>query len=232
MTIEGKNILVLGGGGMVGQAVCRQLIPHRPASLLLASRRKAKAHRAVEQLLAEFPDTETRIVALAGDIFIRADWQEDGATARQAVMADRQKRRRLIADILEPLDEEIINASLLARFILGRAPGEEGIPAQVVIDCMNTATAVSYQDLYRSAQQLAQLAQENDAQSDWPAEVEGLLASLYVPQLVRHIQLLYEAMRRAGTEAYIKVGTSGTGGMGFNIPFTHGEEKPSRLLLS
>jgi hypothetical protein len=44
--------------------------------------------------------------------------------------------------------------------------------------------------------------------------------------------LLYEAMRRAGTEAYVKVGASGTGGMGLNIPYTHGEEKPSRLLLS
>ncbi len=232
MTIEGKNILVLGGGGMVGQAVCRQLLPHRPASLLLASRRKSKARRAVEQLLTEFPDTPTRIVALAGDIFIRAEWQEDGATARAAVLGDPRKRRRLIADIIDPLDEEIINSSLLTRFILGTAPGEEGTSAQIVIDCMNTATAVSYQDLYASAHRLAQLAQANESQSDWPAEVEGLLASLYVPQLVRHIQLLYEAMRRVGTEAYIKVGTSGTGGMGFNIPFTHGEEKPSRLLLS
>ena len=30
----------------------------------------------------------------------------------------------------------------------------------------------------------------------------------------------------------LKVGTSGTGGMGFNIPYPHGEEKPSRVLLS
>jgi hypothetical protein len=39
-------------------------------------------------------------------------------------------------------------------------------------------------------------------------------------------------MKRAGTLAYLKVGTTGTGGMGFNIPFTHGEESPSRLLLA
>jgi hypothetical protein len=97
---------------------------------------------------------------------------------------------------------------------------------------MNTATAVSYQDVYTMARHLFDVAQANESQTDWPAEVERLLASLSVPQLVRHVQLLYEAMRRANTEAYVKVGTSGTGGMGFNIPFTHGEEKPSRLLLS
>lgn len=39
-------------------------------------------------------------------------------------------------------------------------------------------------------------------------------------------------MRRCGTQLYLKIGTTGTGGMGLNIPFTHGEEHPSRLLLS
>ncbi len=34
------------------------------------------------------------------------------------------------------------------------------------------------------------------------------------------------------TEIYLKIGTSGTGGMGLNIPYTHSEEKPSRVLLS
>src|SRR4029079_8385221 len=43
---------------------------------------------------------------------------------------------------------------------------------------------------------------------------------------------LYQAMVKAGTRAYVKIGTSGTGGMGLNIPYTHSEEKPSRALVS
>jgi hypothetical protein len=39
-------------------------------------------------------------------------------------------------------------------------------------------------------------------------------------------------MRGAGTLFYLKIGTSGTGGMGLNIPFTHSEERPSATLLS
>src|SRR4030095_8522224 len=39
-------------------------------------------------------------------------------------------------------------------------------------------------------------------------------------------------MSDAGTLVYVKVGTSGTGGMGLNIPYTHSEERPSRVLLS
>ncbi|MGI9190129.1 MAG: short-chain dehydrogenase, partial [Longimicrobiaceae bacterium] len=63
-------------------------------------------------------------------------------------------------------------------------------------------------------------------------QVERLLATLYLPQLIRHVQILNEGMRRAGTRSYVKVGTAGTGGMGLNIPFTHSEERPSRALLA
>src|SRR5262249_44715295 len=34
------------------------------------------------------------------------------------------------------------------------------------------------------------------------------------------------------TRVYVKVGTTGTGGMGLNIPYTHGEDKPSAKLMS
>ena len=62
--------------------------------------------------------------------------------------------------------------------------------------------------------------------------VERLLCTLYVPQLIRHVQIMYRSMQIAGTGIYMKIGTSGTGGMGLNIPYTHSEERPSRVLLS
>ena len=100
------------------------------------------------------------------------------------------------------------------------------------MDCINTATAVAYQNIYASARRISTLIKDEPATTNWPEEVEQLLSSLYIPQLVRHIQILHESMIRAGTEAYLKVGTSGTGGMGLNVPYTHGEEKPSRVLMS
>lgn len=62
--------------------------------------------------------------------------------------------------------------------------------------------------------------------------IEKLLCTLYVPQLIRHVQIFYKSMNEAGTNVYVKIGTSGTGGMGLNIPYTHSEEKPSSVLLS
>ena len=230
-TITGKNVLVLGGAGMVGTAVCRELLAHDPSLLVVAARRSFKARAVADELRVAFPDVR-RIEPAWGDVFLRAEWQREEGDARQHALADPARRRRLIADVLEPLDDTILEASLLTGLITGAVPDPGGARADVVIDCMNTATAVSYQDIYTLTRRLASLAHEDSVVTDWPREVEALLAALSVPQLVRHVQILYAAMRHAGTEAYIKVGTSGTGGMGLNIPFTHGEEKPSRLLLS
>ena len=74
--------------------------------------------------------------------------------------------------------------------------------------------------------------QNNPTVDDLIEHTEKLICIQYVPQLIRHIQLLYASMEKYKTEVYLKIGTSGTGGMGLNIPYTHSEEKPSRVLLS
>jgi len=231
--IQNRNVLVLGGYGLVGMAVCRELLRYNPGRLVVASLRQGQAESAVERLQMEHPDTQTEIVPAWGDLLLRAEWQEapEGIHPRVAVLDDRHKRRRLVADILEGLDEDILVSSQLYQLITGTAAGLAGQAADIVIDCVNTATAVAYQNIFQTSRRLEDsIAREE--QADWPEEVERLLASLYVPQLVRHMQILYEAMLRAGTQAYVKVGTSGTGGMGLNIPYTHGEERPSRVLLA
>ncbi|MDH3741974.1 MAG: hypothetical protein OER56_10300, partial [Hyphomicrobiales bacterium] len=217
---------------LVGMAVCRGLMEIGPSRLVVAARRRERAEHAVHQLFENFPDTQVRLVPTWGDVFLRAAWQSEAPTSRAAVVADKQKRREFIADILEPLSEEIAASSMLTQIIEGKLPGPDDEPAQIIIDCMNTATAISYQNIYTQAQELAQCSKDGDSDTAFSENVEALLASLYIPQLVRHTQLLHLAMQRVGTQAYIKVGTTGTGGMGFNIPYTHGEEKPSRLLLS
>ena len=98
-----------------------------------------------------------------------------------------------------------------------------------LVDCVNTATGISYQNVFDATRQTQQSFDDHALLKE---EVERLFCTLSIPQLIRHVQIAYEAMRRAHTEMYVKIGTSGTGGMGLNIPYTHSEEKPSRMLLS
>lgn len=233
MDIQNKTVLVLGGYGLVGMAVCRELLEEKPARLIVASLRQAQAESAFIDLRKSHPQVTTKILPAWGDLLLRSEWQQlgEGVHPRVAVLEDPLLRKRLVADIIDELDDEILHSSLLYRLITGEAAESINAPADIVIDCVNTATAVAYQNIFQTARRLEGLITEGSP-ANWPEEVERLLASLYVPQLVRHVQILYEALLAAGTQAYIKVGTSGTGGMGLNIPYTHGEEKPSRVLLS
>lgn len=75
----------------------------------------------------------------------------------------------------------------------------------------------------------------SNASDRWPeieGDVESLILSQSVPQLIRHILILHRAAREAGTRLYLKVGTTGTGGMGLNIPYTHSEDRPSAKLMT
>ena len=241
MEIQSRTILVLGGYGLVGMAVCRQLMYEKPDTLIVSSLLKDEAHKAVERLHAEFPDSRVKLIPIWGNVFVRDTLKDK---TRAEVLANPEYRRWVFEDVLAEMREATLATSYLAQILLGHTPQAPGVIPDAIVDCINTATALAYQDIYTSAAEVLdiydratevwRLGQGSPEQTieTYVGAVERLLASIYVPQLVRHVQILHEAMKRAHTQAYIKIGTSGTGGMGLNIPYTHGEEKPSRVLLS
>src|SRR5690606_29634137 len=143
-------------------------------------------------------------------------------------------RNQLLADIYDNLDEEMLKSSFLYEVITGMADGLNGHMADIVIDSVNTATGLAYQNIFAKSHDVWSITRSDELpqRDELNRRLEELMIAQYTPQLVRHVQILYQAFREARTQVFIKVGTSGTGGMGLNIPFTHGEEKPSRVLLS
>lgn len=222
MGIRDKSILVLGGAGLVGSAVCRELLPQRPRRLIVCSLLAHEVEAGLQELRRLYPDTETELSGLHGNVFVRAPLKD---VSREEILSQPAHRRAIIDDTLVPLTEEVLERSHLYRILMDHRP-------DMVVDCVNTATALAYQDIYRSAQEVLSHLDAGHGIESFRGLLERHLCTLYTPQLVRHIQVLYEGLRRAGTEAYIKIGTSGTGGMGLNIPYTHSEERPSRVLLS
>ncbi|MCG6926431.1 MAG: short-chain dehydrogenase [Acidobacteria bacterium] len=217
MDISGKSILILGGYGLVGQAIARRLIPESPRRLVLLSLRREEAEEAVAGLGSEKGDVE--LVPAWGDIFTFTDLKD---RPRSEIFGDPALRRRFISSLIEGLSESAASEYALYQLITAEKP-------DVVIDAVNTATGIAYQDIYRTSRQAWDALQK---EGDLQESLEMLLITDYVPQLIRHVQVLWQSMVKAGTHAYLKIGTSGTGGMGLNIPYTHSEEKPSRVLLS
>ena len=205
MKIDARRILVLGGPGLVGMAVCRELLARRPREIRIHSLSVEESEQARAELDPERGDC--KLSTSSGDIFGLAE----EATRSESVKAQ-----------LHQLREEHLDRFLLYRLLAELRP-------DVVIDCVNTATGIAYRDIYSSAEKLWEQVAIGDVET---GAAEDLLEALYIPRLIRHMQVLYRGMIDAETAVYMKVGTSGTGGMGLNVPYTHSEEKPSRVLLS
>jgi hypothetical protein len=223
MDLQNKTILVLGGFGLVGSAVARILVPENPKKVIITSLFQSEAEAAVRKFEKEFPDRPKGFfIPRGGDIFLRYEFNK---ISRIEILSDPVKRKILMSDIMDELNEDIIKSSSIYHLINEFKP-------DIIIDCINTATAIAYQDIYTSYRTIKKSIQDKVGYDEIVSETEMLLCTEYIPQLIRHVQILYSAMNKAKTSVYIKIGTSGTGGMGLNIPYTHSEEKPSRVLLS
>ena len=223
MNIQNKTVLVLGGWGLVGSAVARKLVDDNPKRIVLTSLKYSEAEDAVSKLEKEFPQKgKNYFIPWGGDLFVRNEFKDEN---RLKLLSDKAKRKILMSDIMEELTDDIIKSSSIYNLLIQYKP-------EIIIDCINTATAIAYQDIYSSYRNVTRALKNGNSHETLVDEVERLLCTLYIPQLIRHVQLLYSCMSIIKSEIYVKIGTSGTGGMGLNIPYTHSEEKPSRVLLS
>jgi hypothetical protein len=205
---------------LVGLAVARQLLRHEPKAIIISALTRNEAEAALDELRREGAvPAGTELHAAWGDLFLPEALKD---RSLPEVLADPPARAQLLDDLYgEPVEDPLPHAALGA-LLLRYEP-------DIVVDCVNTATAVAYQNVFAAAGRLRASATEGQLGLD---EIEPLLATLYLPRLIRHVQIAHEGMRRVGTAIYLKIGTAGTGGMGLNIPFTHSEERPSRALLA
>ena len=97
MEIKGKDILVLGGWGLVGTALCRQLIARRPRRIIISSLTKEQAESACVDLSADAG--EVKLEPAWGNIFVRTDFK---VLSRDQILNNAENRRILAADVLEP----------------------------------------------------------------------------------------------------------------------------------
>ncbi len=219
MELKDRTVLVLGGAGLVGFAVAKRMVQHAPRRLIVTSLRREEAEETARELEGRARASGTRVEAAWGDLFVQDDVSE---RPREENLGDEGVRQRMIDDLYSPLTQEVLERSALGSLLARTRP-------DVIVDCVNTAGALAYQDAFASAAELRTRARDGSVDEE---AVERHLSTLYLPQLIRHVQLVLEGMIQAGTGIYVKVGTVGTGGMGLNIPFTHSEERPSRLVLA
>ena len=226
MNIKGQTVLIFGGWGLVGSAVCHRLLEEEPKKIIITSLKKEEAEDAVAQLRKEYPRLpKTTFQAWWGNIFVRNALKD---LSRDEILTNEKYRRIMLDDILNEMTAEVLEQSAIYQALHKFKPS-------VVIDCINSATAIAYQDIFQGSRNVLQeltKAKQSGDYNNIAEVVERLLCTQYTPQIIRHVQLMYRSIQLVGAKMYVKVGTSGTSGMGLNIPYTHSEERPSRVLLS
>ena len=223
-----ETILILGGGGMVGLQVAREAARElRPKRIVISALTQREVDEAVKVLSAETKSIE--YVGAAADIFLPESLQ---GKDRASIIASRDDFDALFAESFSPDADH--RGSAFFRLIERHKP-------DVVVDCINTATAISYQDVFtvsRRTKLLLDALEEREGPIEASelaplvTSVRELLVAQGVPQMTRHVLFLHRALEESRVRVYVKVGTTGTGGMGINIPYTHSEDKPSPQLLA
>ena len=214
-------------GAQVVHRICRELSPR---AMIVCSRELSEVQEIIDHGRSQFPDVE--FVGFGGDVFLRAEWNTGGESqrlSRAQLMQSPDSRAGLFDDVFHDFDAAY-ERSQLAQLILQHKP-------DVVVDSINTATAISYQDVYTASEiaisSFINLRKDPTTHIEAAArDLEALIISQSIPQLIRHVLIIQRAMTEAGTRLYLKIGTTGTGGMGLNIPYTHSEDKPSARLMT
>ncbi|MGC8894599.1 MAG: short-chain dehydrogenase [candidate division WOR-3 bacterium] len=229
MNFKGKNVLILGGTGLVGRIIAEKALALKASSVTILGLYEHEITETFDLLIRGTPTKEKigevpcwrkgRLAGFWGNVFVRTEFKD---SPRAELLADEKARRTLIEDTYLQINDDIIHASYLYWLFMQAKP-------HIVYDSINTATALAYQNVYDAA---LDLYEEIKSGKDVKTDAEKFLLTAYTPQLVRHMEILKRAMKDAGTELYVKIGTTGTGGMGWDIPYTHSEDRPSRVLLS
>lgn len=216
-----RDFLLLGGAGLVGVQTARHLaMTLDPRRVVVASLYEHEARAACERLRAEFGERMAFVPAW-GNLFVP---RELAHHARGDILASGERRRQLLDALYGDFDAAYQDNQLV-NLIAEHRP-------EVVIDCVNTATGLSYQNVFDGAATVLDHLHDDRFDAEGVPHLEQFLMSQSVPQLIRHVRFVHRATTEYGTRVYLKVGTTGTGGMGLNIPYTHSEDKPSRVLLA
>ena len=205
------SILLLGGGGLVGSEIISLLATSRYSNISVVAIGSKSDRDRLNNLENKF---QLNIKKYWANIYVPPEFS---SLDFKDIVSDKKKLRSLEKYALGfPNDNSIINTSLFN--VINK------VKPNIIVDCINSASVFS---LYKSL---------NGKKEE---KEELYLVGLGEQLLIRNTLELHIIFRRIKKnqqckefciKKYIKIGTTGSGGMSLDIPFTHGDNKPSAKL--
>ncbi|WP_158712371.1 hypothetical protein [Streptomyces sp. NRRL F-5135] len=231
MKLEDKRILII-GAGEVGNAVAEDLVNRSdPAEIIIHTSRQRTMDMRISHL-KEMAGPRTLLTGSWGDIFAPYELTRRS----RSEINDRNVRLALAEFFLQPSGAAQLRRTTIYELISRHRP-------HIIIDAVNSASVCTYtEDPHQTYGELLDLARGTGCSrsAEAPAELPAVtpdiadvatdaLLSLSTPILHRYVDSLRRAMADFQVERFIKVSTTGLGGMGYNCPYTHGSVTESGL---
>ena len=199
------TILVI-GTGQIGKATLFRLLQSNPKKVIVHNLTKQESEDCINLFRPVFK--KTQFIESYGNIFMPYKLKD---VTRQDLI---KHSKEIIEYFYSELSEELLKQSTIYNLISKYSP-------DIVIDAVNSATFLG--NSYNPEKE-KNLFDRNSAKC-----CENLMLDDFVTKIINFVSGLKYALEKYPVKKYIKVSTTGLGGMGLNIPYTHGDNPQFNL---
>ena len=203
-----KCILFI-GTGQIGRAILNKIILNNPNSLkkiIIHNLTKIESDVVCKKYASMYANID--FVSSYGNIFMPYSLKN----LNNHDLID--KSDDLIKYFYKEIDQSVLEQSTIVTLIKKHKPS-------LIIDAINTATVLG--NAYNPEYDL-KFYLENPIDS-----AKKLMVNDYTTKLINFVYSLKYGIETYGVKKYIKVSTTGLGGMGINMPYTHGDNPKMNL---
>ncbi len=196
-----KNYLII-GCGQIGKSVLSKVLNRDDVGKIIIHNLTSEENKTIQKVCKD-----ENIIYSYGNIFFPTKYcqKED---------FNNEELEQLIKYFYEESDENVIKQSKLYELV-------EKYNPEVIVDTINTATIFGNNFKPENTFKLYL--------EDSKRCCKELMMGEFVTKFEKFISTLKYCIENMGVKKYIKVSTTGLGGMGLNMPYTHGDNPKSTL---
>lgn len=206
--MKNKTVLIL-GAGQIGEACALKCISHNPKRIVLHTLTKEEAVQVQNNVKKHLGKRPIDVQISWGNALVTKELME---VSREELHTP-TNQKKVIEYNYSYLSDKLIKTSSLYYIVKKWKP-------DYIFDGINTATVVGYQD---DPYSLPRKIINNKKNQNWTESTKSLLAANIIPSIIRFTQALKVSLTDFKVKCYVKVSTTGLGGMGDNLFYTHGD---------
>lgn len=203
------NCILFIGTGQIGKAILKELVKQTPKKIIIHNLTQKESEQLLEEYSPLYPEIE--FISSYGNIFLPYELKD---------VENNQLHKHsetIINYFYNEITGDILSKSTIYSLVKEHKP-------DLIVDAINSATVLgnAYDPEYRK---------EHYSQN--PTECcQSIMVDDFITKIINFVSSLKYSIEQFDVKKYVKVSTTGIGGMGMNMPYTHGDNPKINLSLA